>query len=283
MTGMTPAKIGLLAALATLAGCTKPGLRADLNEVNTEIVALEEKLESVKQDSEAFLQPLRQELEEASATKAQLLSLVADLGRIETETAAKTSELEELEKTFAGYRNDYGNWIRANAKGIKVRPLTLADGTKLERSTVISLSKIDVTLSQSDGVKRVELLALPEDLRSTFGFQPESALGEPDEETGHVTGAKSREEKQKQAAIAALDKREIELRSALAANNSAIDVLKLKIDAYKRHKNKLMSGKLSSWQSQLKQCEIQLQSLRFKRVALQKEADEIRYKRLTTL
>lgn len=154
--------LGLLGSGLFLSSCERE--QVSLGDLEERIQDLESKFAGVKKTASQ----LRRELAQLSDSRAKLES-EADEARLAVTDVL--NQQTELVKAFETYRMDYHDAIIRRATGLELGEV-LIDGVTYRGTRVKSLDAWEVSLQHNAGVTRFDLVDLPEEWKTRFGYDP---------------------------------------------------------------------------------------------------------------
>ena len=161
----------LAIALASLASCTRqPAI--DLGLLSDRITVLEEKHDDLQKEISSERQKLTRIASERETIARQRLAAQKELGGIE-------ESLKKIVAEFTHYKAEYRQVAKTRARGMKLPEVRV--GLRTYRDVLIrEVSDLVLSFTHSDGMAKVDITALGDDMKNLLGYDSESAalLGE---------------------------------------------------------------------------------------------------------
>lgn len=246
--GRGPGVIGMVMALMVLLGfgllfmfAFDEGLQGGDQSIESVIRNQGEEIEShasgIKKGTETLLHaPERiaasKELARLTTEKTVLAEKITEL----TEAAASAkAALDESEKTFNDYKDDYRGFVRGKAKGTEMPVLETTTGVVYKNVNIREVSAIGIQIRHDEGQKRIPFEELSEEMKDYYQFDP----AQKDQALASETATRTQHEAEVAAASVVADEEMAKQRARTAEatrekNAALLSVKQAQIMAVKR-------------------------------------------------
>jgi hypothetical protein len=187
-------------ALAPMASCTRQPV-IDLGLLSERITALEEKHDGLQKEISSERQKLTRISSEREVIARERFAAQKELGGIE-------ESLKKIAAEFAHYKSEYRQVAKTRVRGMRLPQIQV--GLRTYRDVLIrEASDIVLSFTHSDGLAKVDIASLGDDLRNLLGYDADSAAGlGADDSSSIVADAISDGQRAADAAIAYVEKKE---------------------------------------------------------------------------
>ncbi len=184
-TSRGPGVIGLLMALFVLIGfgllfmfAFDEGFQGGQVTIESEIASQRKELESmhatvVERDKLLEQAPARKDdADKLRLVKVDSTTLVEKTGRLRGEIEEVSLAIEELEKKWSSYKDEYRRFVRGRATGEILEQLEARDGTVYKEVTIREVTAIGLQIRHASGFKRLQFEELSDEMQDYYQFDP---------------------------------------------------------------------------------------------------------------